>query len=238
MNRRRRRTNPNRSYLRLVRLYMESPATWVQEDKVFVDEMEQLINELCESVPKRCQEGRVDALFLQFERCRFESEKLRAQLSIEADSVICPEWLAECLRAHLEDQWFKTAAGKGKRNSPEGAGMKSLYENLASTDLEFNLPLTRGAVLPAASAQHLCDYLVRKLFEGTAGLRGRHSTPDERVTDLFKHYHRYSVIEDLRERGRTLENARLEAPNHVPDGANLGSTYAFEKSHKLVARSC
>ena len=233
---RRKRTYPNRSYLRLPRLYRQNPTTWTREEKAFVEEMEELVDDFSNRLPELCRGGRVDALFLAFERCRLQSGKLRRKLSLDAGTVVSPEWLADCLRNYLDDQWFKATSGKRERGRAIDTSMRALYDNLESVQLGSEFPLTRGVVLSESLAGYLREYLVGKWFEGTPGVRGRHSTTDERVKAHWKHYDRYSVVEDLRETGMGLYDARLNAPGQVPKSSGLGSAHAFEKSHKIVAK--
>ena len=217
------RVHPNRSYLRLARLYRDGPDQWTDADRAFVLEMEQLIDRSCKVLPEMCRAGRVDALLLQFERCRFESEKLQATGLRQAGMVVCPEWLAMALADHIRE----------REDGTQDDDLQQLLEDLRTRRLELEIPLTRGVVLSQESALELLGYLVERWFEGTPGLRGRHSTADDRLTDLFTHYHRYSVVEDLRDAGHPLMKARLEAPE-TAEGSGFGSCHAFEKSHKLI----
>lgn len=236
MRQERTRIYSNRSYLRLVDLYHADRGQWSDDDRKFVDEMEQLVSEFSRTVYERCRELQLDALLYAFERCRHDSRELVAKCSLAAGSVICPDWLAEPLQALVSKEETDRLPAESDAQPESRLSLDGLGEALASQVLDLDISLTRGVVLTAEQSDRVRDYLVRKWFEGTPGLRGRHSQTDRKITDVFKHYHRYSIVENLRAEGQSLTDARLNALDHVQAGADLGSGDAYERSHKMISK--
>ena len=229
MNKTQKRKNPNHSYMRFVRVMRQAETSRTEEDQAFVNTVMAEWDDLHACLPGLCREGRPDALLLQYERCRYESVK--GQYAQLADGgVIVSSDLSAALRSAI-----KARVSRSKRKH-------RLDDEVAARLLETLEPsVIRGRVygeviLTKPNAVCLRDYLTGWWFEGLRGVTGRHATTDRKVAELFLHCSRYSIVEDLREAGRTVMDALEEAPDYSEKGVRLGTSHAFQKSHKLVTK--
>ena len=123
-----------------------------------------------------------------------------------------------------------------REGRPEALTLALERSRLESARLDENFKVQPGhCVLPSWLAESLRAYLLSQWTKGMPGERGKPSI-DTRLRRLFNHYFRYSVVEDLRDEGYSVLDARSLAEERTPPEYQAGSASDFERSHNIVSK--
>jgi len=122
------RTTPNLSFLKLVRVLGKDPAERTQDEALFFDDYWSRLIQFADGLQRMCEEGRSDALFLQLERSRYESARLKDGSHIDPSRcVVIPNWLADCLRNFMAAQWLRGTPGVRGKHAKTDARLRDYY---------------------------------------------------------------------------------------------------------------